>query len=103
MQNKDGKKFTRKKGAMLILSLCLVGGAAFTTFYTMNRAEKAKEEQEQLVDLNEEARQEDAEEEDAAKATEQETDAQRVNNADKASADTKLYTDSLYRPVSPGQ
>ncbi|MEE0420197.1 MAG: M23 family metallopeptidase [Lachnospiraceae bacterium] len=99
MQNKDGKKFTRKKGAMLILSLCLVGGAAFTTFYTMNRAEKAKEEQEQLVDLNEEARQEDAEEEDAAKATEQETDAQRVNNAD-AQADLPLANEMDVDPAS---
>lgn len=61
MQNKDEKKFTRKQGAMLILSLCLVGAAAFTTFYTMNKADQEKEEQQKLVDLNEEARAEESE------------------------------------------
>lgn len=55
MQNKDGKKFTRKQGAMLILSLCLVGAAAFTTYYTMQKAEEENAQEQQLVDLNEEA------------------------------------------------
>lgn len=74
MQNKDEKKFTRKQGAMLILSLCLVGAAAFTTYYTMEKAQREKEEEQQLVDLNEEA---EAQEETAAE----------VANADKAEAD----------------
>lgn len=74
MQNKDEKKFTRKQGAMLILSLCLVGAAAFTTYYTMEKAQREKEEEQQLVDLNEEA---EAREETAAEAA----------NADKAEAD----------------
>lgn len=73
MQNKDEKKFTRKQGAMLILSLCLVGAAAFTTYYTMEKAQQEKEEQ-QLVDLNEET---EAQEETAAE----------VANADKVEAD----------------
>ncbi len=58
MQNKERKRSTGKKGAMVILSLCLVGGAAFTTYYTMNRAEKAKEEQQKLMDLNAEIQKE---------------------------------------------
>lgn len=74
MQNKDEKKFTRKQGAMLILSLCLVGAAAFTTYYTMEKAEQEKKEEQQLVDLNEEAK---AQEETAAEAA----------NAAKAKAD----------------
>ena len=74
MQNKDEKKFTRKQGAMLILSLCLVGAAAFTTYYTMEKVQREKEEEQQLVDLNEEA---EAREETAAEAA----------NADKAEAD----------------
>ncbi len=73
MQNKEEKKFTRKQGAMLILSLCLVGGAAATTLYTMDRAEKAKEE-EQLIDLNEEAKQEET-----RKEAEKQTEAERAN------------------------
>lgn len=101
MQNKDGKKFTRKKGAMLILSICLVGAAAFTTFYTMNRAEKAKEEQEKLVDLNEEFGQEEAKEtqEDAAVSAEKDTEAEIVNNAD-AEADIPLANEMDVDPAS---
>lgn len=52
MQNKNGKGFTRKKGAMLLLSLCLVGAAAVTTYYAMDLSEKRAEE-EYMVDLNE--------------------------------------------------
>lgn len=48
------KWFTRKKGAMLLLSLSLVGAAAVTTYYAMDLSEdRAREEY--LVDLNEEA------------------------------------------------
>lgn len=82
MQNKDGKKFTRKQGAMLILSLCLVGGAAFTTFYTMNQAEKAKEEQEKLIDLNEEIKEEVSKAEKETKSTEA-----KAAGSDEAEAD----------------
>ena len=35
MQKKDGKWFTRK-GACLILTLCLVGAAAATTYYAVD-------------------------------------------------------------------
>lgn len=97
MQNKDGKKFTRKSGAMLILSICLVGGAAFTTFYTMDRAEKAKEEKQQLVDLNEEIAKEQAQEE--ARSTEQQTEAGVVNSPD-AEADIPLANEMDVDPAS---
>lgn len=50
MQSKDGKWFTRKKGAMLLLSLCLVGAAAVTTYYAMDLSEERAEEE--LIDLN---------------------------------------------------
>ena len=33
MQSKDGKRFTGKKSAMVVLSLCLVGAAAVSTYY----------------------------------------------------------------------
>lgn len=68
MQNKDDKRFTRKQGAMLILSLCLVGAAAFTTYYTMDKAEKEKLEQQELLDLNEEAKATEESEAEAANA-----------------------------------
>lgn len=93
MQNKDGKKFTRKQGAMLILSLCLVGAAAFTTYYTMQKAEKENAKEQQLVDLNE-----------AAKA-EEETQAEEAN-ASNAEADIpqeeteKLATEMDVDPAS---
>lgn len=69
---------------MLILSVCLVGGAAFTTFYTMNRAEKAKEEQEKLVDLNGEYNEEAREEaqKDTSAVADAGTEAEIVNNAE---------------------
>lgn len=101
MQNKDGRKFTRKKGAMLILSICLVGAAAITTFYTMNRAEKTKEEQEKLVDLNGEFGSEEAREtqEDTAVSAEKDTEAEIVNNAD-AEADIPLANEMDVDPAS---
>ncbi|MCI5994941.1 MAG: M23 family metallopeptidase [Blautia sp.] len=91
MQNKERKRFTRKQGAMVVLSLCLVGGAAFTTFYTMDRAEKAKEEQ-QLIDLNEEAPEE------AKRNTE--TEAERAANANDAKADLPLANEMDVDPAS---
>ena len=74
MQNKDGKKFTRKQGAMLILSLCLVGAAAFTTYYTMQKAEKENAKEQQLVDLNEEAKAEEETQAEEANASNAEAD-----------------------------
>lgn len=91
MQNKERKRFTRKQGAMVVLSLCLVGSAAFTTFYTMDRAEKAKEEQ-QLIDLNEEAPEE------AKRNTE--TEAERAANANDAKADLPLANEMDVDPAS---
>ncbi len=76
---------------MVVLSLCLVGGAAFTTFYTMDRAEKAKEEQ-QLIDLNEEAPEE------AKRNTE--TEAERAANANDAKADLPLANEMDVDPAS---
>lgn len=93
MQNKEGKRFTRKKGAMVVLSLCLVGGAAFTTYYTMDRAEKAKEEQQNLIDLNEEVKEE------ARKAAEKETEAQKANTSD-AKAELPLANEMDVDPAS---
>lgn len=89
MQNKEGKRFTKKQGAMVILSLCLVGGAAFTTYYTMDRAEKAKEEQQNLIDLNEELQEE---------AREEATEAEKANTSD-AKADLPLANEM---DVDPG-
>ena len=91
MQNKERKRFTRKQGAMVVLSLCLVGGAAVTTFYTMDRAEKVKEEQ-QLIDLNEEAPEE------AKRNTE--TEAERPANANDAKADLPLANEMDVDPAS---
>ena len=60
MQNNKARLFMKKHGAALIFSLCLVGAAAFTTAYTLNHAEKTKEQEEQFTDLEEEARIQDA-------------------------------------------
>lgn len=93
MQNKEGKRFTKKQGAMVILSLCLVGGAAFTTYYTMDRAEKEKEQQQNLIDLNEEVKQE------ARKEAEKATEAQKANASD-AEADLPLANEMDVDPSS---
>ena len=90
MQNKERKRSTGKKGAMVILSLCLVGGAAFTTYYTMNRAEKAKEEQQKLMDLNAEIQKE---------AKEEETEAAKTSAPD-AKADLPLANEMDVDPAS---
>ena len=75
---------------MVILSFCLVGGAAFTTYYTMNRAEKAKEEQQKLMDLNAEIQKE---------AKEEETEATKANASD-AKADLPLANEMDVDPAS---
>lgn len=68
MQNKERKRPERKKTAMVILSLCLVGGAAFTTYYTLEKADRAREEEQQLLDLNEAAKAEKKKETEAREA-----------------------------------
>lgn len=68
MQNKERKRPGRKKTAMVILSLCLVGGAAFTTYYTLEKADQAKEKEQQLLDLNEAAKAEEKKETEAQEA-----------------------------------
>ena len=60
MQNKDEKRFTRKNGAMLVLSLCLVGAAAVTTYYAMDVSDPSQT-QEDMVDLNESPEETEAE------------------------------------------
>lgn len=95
MQNKKGKGFTTKKGAMVILSLCLVGGAAFTTYYTIDRADKAKEEKQRLMDLNAEIREEARAEVEKEKASE----AQKANAAD-AKADLPLANEMDVDPAT---
>ena len=95
MQNKKGKGFTTKKGAMVILSLCLVGGAAFTTYYTIDRADKAKEEKQRLMDLNAEIREEARAEAEKEKASE----AQKANAAD-AKADLPLANEMDVDPAT---
>lgn len=60
MQNKEERKFTRKHGAVLMLSLCLTGAAAFGTYYTLNHFETEKEQQEQVTELEEEEKIQDA-------------------------------------------
>lgn len=88
MQNKEGKKFTSKRGAMFVLSLSLVCVAALTTFYTMNRAEKNRQQEQQLLDLNEDLAEnkndsttKKTESNDLAVNTD-DIDAEAVNNAD---------------------
>ena len=44
MENKEGKNFTRKRGAALLLCLCLWELQRSPTFYTMNTAEKNQEQ-----------------------------------------------------------
>ena len=78
---------------MVVLSLCLVGGAAFTTYYTMDRAEKAKEEQQNLIDLNEEIQEE------ARREVERSTEARKANTPD-AKADLPLAIEMDVDPSS---
>ena len=52
--------FMKKRGTIVTLSLCLVGAAGFSALYAVNKVEKAKEQQERLIDLNEAAGEEDA-------------------------------------------
>lgn len=78
---------------MVVLSLCLVGGAAFTTYYTMEHAEKAKEEQQNLIDLNEEIREE------ARLETEKATEARKANSPE-AKADLPLANEMDVDPSS---
>ena len=56
MQNKRGRHFNRKHGAVLMLSLLLTGTATFGTIYTLNLSERKKEDQERVTELEEELR-----------------------------------------------
>lgn len=99
MQNRE-RRFTGRKRAMVVLSLCLVGGAAFTTYYTMDRAEKAKEEQEQFTDLNAEFGQEakaDSQVEGGRKVVE-ETEAKKASTPE-AKADLPLANEKDVDPA----
>ncbi len=106
MKNQEEKRFTKKHGAVLMLSLCLVGAAAFTTFYTLNSAERTKE-QEQTTELQEENRIRDA---NAAKhvtpkvETEKETEKGKevsVKNAvDEIEEDPSKLTDQVKREAA---
>jgi len=92
MQNKRGRNLNRKHGAVLVFSLFLTGAAAFGTFYTINRSESQKEDQERLTELEEELRIQEA---NAAKNvtptdTEDETEDLRV---DSPNAKAKLEED----------
>ena len=89
MQNKEERKFTKKHGAVLMLTLCLTGAAAFGTYYTLDRAESRKE-QEQTTEL---AAEEQIQDDNAAKNvtardtaenanTELGTEGMEVNNGD---------------------
>lgn len=81
MQNKERKRPERKKTAMVILSLCLVGGAAFTTYYTLEKADQAREEEQQLLDLNEAAKAE-KKKETAEAEKKKETEAREAGSPD---------------------
>ena len=61
MQNKDEKRFTRKNGAMLVLTLCLVGAASITTYYALDLSDQSKTEEQNLVDLDQNPEETDAE------------------------------------------
>jgi len=106
MQNKEGKNFKGKKGAMLVLSLSLVCVAALTTFYTMNRAEKSREEQQELLDLNEDLAENETEStvksatNDVAENTD-DLEAEAVNNADASQIANEMDVDpdSLVEPA----
>lgn len=106
MQNKE-RWFTKKKGAMLVLTLCLVGTAA-ATYYAMDLSEdRAKEEY--MVDLNEEALDKETEAEAAAApdvqaefpdgATEMDVDpATLLNPAEQQFAGEKMAADGTIEP-----
>ena len=61
MQNKDEKRFTRKNGAMIVLTLCLVGAATITTYYALDLSDQSKTEEQNLVDLDQNPEETDAE------------------------------------------
>lgn len=69
MQKKDVMKFFKKKGTIVAMSLCLVGAVAFATYYSMEMTQNAKQQEQNLVDLNEEPEPRDLEptDEDAVK------------------------------------
>lgn len=86
--------FMKKRGTIVTLSLCLVGAAGFSALYAVNKVEKAKEQQERLIDLNDSSAEEEGktvkgdtvgpEKKDESKPGEKETEekAEAANNAD---------------------
>lgn len=74
----------KKRGTIVTLSLCLVGAAGFSALYAVNKVEKAKEQQERLIDLNEAADEEDKDTvKGITKTEDKETEkAEAANNAD---------------------
>ena len=76
--------FMKERGTIVTLSLCLVGAAGFSALYAVNKVEKAKEQQERLIDLNEAAGEEDGDTvKGITKTEDKETEkAEAANNAD---------------------
>ena len=95
MQKKDVVKFFKKKGTIVALSLCLVGGVAAASYYTMELSQNAKEEEQNLVDLNEEPK--DPEPSDPIttdKSTQSEGSTKENGNKNATSGDSKNQTES---------
>lgn len=106
MQNKDNRRFSKKQGAILIASLCLVAAAGFTTLYTVQSVQKAREESEEQARLNEEIKAKEAQErqealDELAKAEEEADNAQEVNAEDaQAELDASAVNDMDVDPAS---
>ena len=106
MQNKDNRRFSKKQGAILIASLCLVAAAGFTTLYTVQSVQKAREESEEQARLNEEIKAKEAQErqealDELAKAEEEADNAQEVNAEDaQAELDASAVNDMAVDPAS---
>lgn len=106
MQNKDNRRFSKKQGAILIASLCLVAAAGFTTLYTVQSVQKAREESEEQARLNEEIKAKEAQERQEAldeleKAEEEADNAQEVNAEDaQAELDASAVNDMDVDPAS---
>ena len=62
MQNRNNGKFSKKQGAVLICSICLAAAAGFATFYTMDTAQKEKQELQEQAQENEAIKAQEAEE-----------------------------------------
>ncbi|MDO5425947.1 MAG: peptidoglycan DD-metalloendopeptidase family protein [Eubacteriales bacterium] len=90
MQNRNNRKFTKKQGAILVSSLCLVVAAGFATFYTMDTVQKEKQESLEQAQKNAEIKAQEAKErqeaqEELAKAETEES--AKLVSADDAQAE----------------